>query len=377
MSGCGRCAAILSKGQIVKADRFKRSGQSLVTLSLLVTKDIVPSFRFVAYYHVGSSEVVSDSVWVDVNDTCLGTLKVEVKDPTQNSPGKAVKLKITGDPGAKVVLVAVDKGVYALNDKNRLTQTMIWDVIEKHDTGCTAGSGKDSMGVFIDAGLMFESSTAGGTNTRTNNECPVPSKRKRRSADHHYTGESPSQELHLRGEEDDLEEESENVMVRTHFPESWLWKEIDLPACSPSSCVETSTLTTETLKDSITTWQITAISLSKTFGICVADPYEITVRKDFFIDLKMPYSVVHNEQLEIKAVLHNYGDEKLTVSVPLIIIPMEPNEQWIEAEAQSSNGKDKIMKKLKVVPEGVHTEARERTVEINPSKHPGAASLQT
>ncbi|KTG41798.1 hypothetical protein cypCar_00049015 [Cyprinus carpio] len=63
---------ILSKGQIVKADRFKQRGQSLVALSLPVTKDMVPSFRFVAYYHVGSSEVVSDSVWVDVKDTCMG-----------------------------------------------------------------------------------------------------------------------------------------------------------------------------------------------------------------------------------------------------------------------------------------------------------------
>lgn len=38
-----------------------------------------------------------------------------------------------------------------------------------------------------------------------------------------------------------------------------------------------------------------------------------------------------------------------STAVPLIIIPMELSEQWIEAEAQSSNGKDKIMKKLKVV----------------------------
>ncbi|RXN14967.1 complement C3-like protein [Labeo rohita] len=312
---------ILSKGQIVKVGRSKRSGQFLVTLSLLVTKDMVPSFRFVAYYHVGSSEVVSDSVWVDVKDTCLGTLKVEMKDPAQNSPGKLFKLKITGDPGAKVALVAVDKGVYVLNDKNRLTQTKIWDVIEKHDTGCTAGSGKDSMGVFTDAGLMFESNTAGGTNTRTNNECPVPSKRKRRA-------QSLLQITTTLGEEDDFEKESEDVMVRTQFPESWLWKEIDLPACPPNSlCVETSTLTTETLKDSITTWQITAISLSKTFA------------------------------------------------VPLIIIPMELNEQWIEVEAHSFDSKDKIMKKLKVVPEGVLTEARERTEQINPSKHPGGLQV--
>uniref|UniRef100_A0A672QA97 Complement C3-like n=1 Tax=Sinocyclocheilus grahami TaxID=75366 RepID=A0A672QA97_SINGR len=422
---------ILSKGQIVRVERFKMTGQSLVTLSLIVTKEMVPSFRFVAYYNVDSSEVVSDSVWVDMKDTCMGTLKVEVKDPTLYGPGDQLSLKITGDPGAKVGLVAVDKGVYVLNDKNRLTQTKIWDVIEKHDTGCTAGGGRDSMGVFTDAGLMFESNTAGGTNTRTDIECPVPPKRKRRAQSllqvtttlgKEYSGdlkkccvdglqdnnlgytcerrasfiidedECVKAFLHCckemqRHVSDFAEKEfflarSEilelgEVMVRTQFPESWLWEEIDLPPCPQNQlCTETSTLRTGIfLKDSITTWQITAISLSKTLGMCVADPYEITVRKDFFIDLKMPYSAVHNEQLEIKAILHNYSNQKFktsegvcssaskkqkgrvtvsvgpmsSVAVPVIIIPMELKEQWIEAEAYSSNRNDAIRKNLKVV----------------------------
>ncbi|KAG1955856.1 complement C3 [Pimephales promelas] len=461
---------ILSKGQIVQADRFKRRGQTLVSLSLPVTKDMVPSFRFVAYYHVGTSEVVSDSVWVDVKDTCMGTLKVEVKDHAQFGPGDKLSLIITGDPGAKVGLVAVDKGVYVLNDKNRLTQTKIWDIIEKHDTGCTAGSGRDSMGVFTDAGLMFESNTAEGTNTRTNNECPAPPKRKRRAESllqvtttlaGKYSGEikkccvdgmqetklgyscerratyildgeecvqaflhcckvikdhrstySGEEEMYLsRSEDDDIDDEPDDVLVRTQFPETWLWEEIDLPPCPPNqSCDKTSASRNEIyLKDSITTWQITAISLSKTLGICVANPYEITVKKDFFIDLRMPFSAVRNEQLEIKAIVHNYGNQKLkvhikfktsegicssarkkqtkkdriivavgsmsSVAVPLIIIPMDLHDQWIEAEAYSSNRNDAIRKNLKVVSEGVLTEVEERVVEINPSEHPGSVQV--
>lgn len=45
----------------------------------------------------------------------------------------------------------------------------------------------------------------------------------------------------------------------------------------------------------------------------MANPYEITVKKDFFIDLRMPYSAVRNEQLEIKAIVHNYSNQKLKV----------------------------------------------------------------
>lgn len=40
-------------------------------------------------------------------------------------------------------------------------------------------------------------------------------------------------------------------------------------------------------------------------GLCVADPYELIVKKRFFVDLKLPYSAAVNEQIEIKAVIYN------------------------------------------------------------------------
>ncbi|XP_065130551.2 complement C3-like [Paramisgurnus dabryanus] len=456
---------ITSKGQIVKVGRFKREQQSLVTLSLIVTKDMVPSFRFVAYYHVGSNEVVSDSVWVDVKDTCMGKLELQVKNKANTySPGHEFSLQITGDPGAKVGLVVVDKAVHVLN-KNRLTQSKIWDVIEKHDTGCTAGSGKDSMGVFYDAGLMFESNTAGGTSTRTMPECPVNSRRRRRSEGilqvtttlaSKYTGElkkccvdgmkenklgytcerrstyiidgqecvqaflhccnqmkiskekAGDEDLILaRSEEDDdYYTSSDEIVSRTQFPESWLWEEVNLPACRDKNCLTTS-LTKERiyLKESITTWQILGVSMSDTNGICVADPQEMIVFKNFFIDLKMPYSAVRNEQLEIKAIIHNYTPQKTKVrvefmetesvcssaskkrkyrqvvevdrfstrSVPFVIIPMELGNHQIEvkAAAYDSVNTDGVRKTLKVVSEGVLRELMVKNVELSPSKMAG------
>ncbi|XP_056621796.1 complement C3-like [Triplophysa dalaica] len=378
---------IISRGQIVMVDRYKRRGQSLVTLSLPVTKDMVPSFRFVAYYHVGSDEVVSDSVWVDVKDTCLGTLSLEVKNKANTyRPGDEFSLKITGDPGAKVGLVVVDKAVNVLN-KNRLTQSKIWDVIEKHDTGCTAGSGRDSMGVFYDAGLMFESSTAGGTKSRTMNECPTPSKRRRRSY----------------GDDDDDYPDSEDIVSRTQFPESWLWEEVTVPQCIDKTCVLSKD--NINLKESITTWQILAISVSSTNGICVADPLEMVVFEMFFIDLKMPFSAVRYEQLEIKAIIHNNSRKKMKVrvefmetrhicsaagkkreyktivevegsssrSVPYVIIPMELGKHQIEVKAAAPDfiTPDGVKKTLKVVSEGVQRVLREKTVKLNPAKHAG------
>uniref|UniRef100_A0A8C1GZQ5 Complement component c3a, duplicate 4 n=1 Tax=Cyprinus carpio carpio TaxID=630221 RepID=A0A8C1GZQ5_CYPCA len=537
---------ILSKGQIVKADRFKREGQSLVTLSLTVTKDMVPSFRFVAYYHVGSSEVVSDSVWVDVKDTCMGTLKVQVHDPdTVYEPGKDFGLRITGDPGAKVGLVAVDKGVYVLNNKNRITQTKIWDVVESHDIGCTAGSGKDSMEVFSDAGLLFESSSAGGTGVRTNAECQSSSQRKRRdlilidviksliikysglgreccldglkyfdvlgyschdrasfindgeeckqaflhcctvitihrknNLDHDaeflpprkrrkvpitdfqqslmskysgiekeccsdglvkmndlrytcqyrasyildgheciraflhcctemttYLEESDEEGILPRSESEDFVN-SDDIVTRTLFPESWLWEEVVLPKCSSlNHQCQTTTLPRDglKLKDSITTWEITAISLSSTHGICVADVQEMTVVKNFFIDLKLPYSAVRNEQIEIKAIIHNLYSRKVKVrvelmetkdicspaskrgkfyttvtvdakssySVPFVLVPLALGRHAIEVKAAAAGrGSDGVKKDLLVVSEGVLTKLNEN-LQLRPSKKGG------
>ncbi|GCB75322.1 hypothetical protein scyTo_0016409, partial [Scyliorhinus torazame] len=98
-------------------------------------------------------------------------------------PADSFELKLTGDSGAAVGLVAVDKAVFALNNKNKLTQSKIWNVVEKDDIGCTPGSGSDVLGVFSGAGLTFVTSTDIKTATRTELKCKQPMKRKRRSTE--------------------------------------------------------------------------------------------------------------------------------------------------------------------------------------------------
>ncbi|XP_067438865.1 complement C3-like isoform X2 [Thunnus thynnus] len=439
---------ILSRGQLVNHGRHESKGRILISLLFPITKEMLPSFRIIAFYHTDDNEVVSDSVWVDVKDTCMGSLKLESSRTAPSyEPRRMFGLKVTGDPGAIVGLVAVDKGVYVLNNKHRLTQKKVWDQVEKYDTGCTPGGGKDSMSVFYDAGLLFESSSASGTPYRQELKCPAPSRRRRattitdvttslvklykeglqrdccldgmRDTPLSYTCEVRSEyitdgaacveafihcckELErqraemkhdslilARSEEDDSYMDSNEIVTRTHFPESWLFIEINLPACPPNKpdCGTTVYERNIPLKDSITTWEFTGISLSRTHGICVGDPLEVIARKDFFIDLRLPYSAVRGEQIEVKAILHNYSPDHHTVrvdlieakhvcssaskrgkyrqevkvgpdttqSVPFIIIPMKAGEYLIEVKAavKYSHLSDGIMKPLRVVPEGV------------------------
>ncbi|XP_053187520.1 complement C3-like isoform X2 [Scomber japonicus] len=435
---------ILSRGQLVKHGRFKTERQVLIALIVPITKYMLPSFRIIAYYHTNDNEVVSDSVWVDVKDTCMGSLKLETTTNPPYSPRNNIGLKITGDPGATVGLVAVDKGVYILNKQHRLTQKKVWDTVEKYDTGCTPGGGKDSMSVFYDAGLLFESNTASVTPRRQEVKCPTTSRRKRattitdvttslvsqykealqrdccldgmRETPLSYTCEVRSEYitdgtacvaafLHCckelesqraekkqdslqlaRSEEDDNSYmDSNEIVSRTKFPESWLWSDITLPGCP--NCATTHITKHVPLQDSITTWQFTGISLSRTHGICVADSLEVIVWKDFFVDLRLPYTAVRGEQLEIKAILHNYSPNpgtvrvelievehvcsaaskhgkyqqevtigaQMTRSVPFIIIPIKEGQYRIEVKAtlKGSFLSDGITKILQVVPEGL------------------------
>ncbi|KAM7010032.1 complement C3-like [Tautogolabrus adspersus] len=459
---------ILSRGQVVKHNRYRTSGQFLIALIIPITKEMLPSFRIIAYYHTNDNEVVSDSVWVDVKESCMGSLKLEQEGNESYKPRGSFNMKVTGDPAARVGLVAVDKGVYVLNNKHRLTQKKVWDVVEKSDTGCTPGGGKDSMGVFYDAGLLFESS-ASGTPYRLDLKCPATSRRKRASTimevrtsllsdfegllrdccldgmrdipvsyscerRSEYIGdgqacvdaflrccrtienqqaERKEENLILaRSEEDESYRDSNEIVSRSKFPESWHWLDnIILPSCSPQNpnCETTSIRRNVPLPDSITTWQFTGISMSRTHGICVADPLEVIVKKKFFIDLKLPYSAVRGEQLEIKAILHNYSPEAVTVrvdliedkdlcsaaskrgkyrqevsvgamttqAVPFIIIPMQKGESPIEVKAvvkDSYELSDGIRKMLRVVSEGVLQQVP-KVIMLDPVKS-GAAGIQ-
>ncbi|XP_051028840.1 LOW QUALITY PROTEIN: complement C3-like [Acomys russatus] len=442
---------VMNKGKLLKAGRQVREpGQDPVVLSLPITPDFIPSFRLVAYYTLtaanGQREVVADSVWVDVKDSCVGTLVVK-GDPKNRHhlPGRQSTLRIEGNQGARVGLVAVDKGVFVLNKKNKLTQSKIWDMVEKSDIGCTPGSGKDYAGVFTDAGLAFKTSQGQQTDQRTNLECAKPAARRRRSVQlmerrmdkaGQYTDkalrkccEDGMRDIPMRltcqrrarfisqGEKcvkafmdccdyitklrqqhrrdrvlglarSDMDEDiipEDDIVSRSHFPESWLWTIEELKEPEKNG-VSTKTMNIF-LKDSITTWEILAVSLSNKKGICVADPYEIAVMQDFFIDLRLPYSVVRNEQVEIRAVLYNYDDEnplkvkvsllhnpafcsmatakksysqiidipaKSSIAVPYVIVPLKIGLQEVEVKASAFNSRhDGVKKTLKVVPEGM------------------------
>ncbi|XP_056426218.1 complement C3-like isoform X2 [Hyla sarda] len=442
---------IMNKGRIMKVGTQERGiGQALVIMSLQVTEEFIPSFRILAYYTVTTGagrEIVADSVWVDVVDTCMGTLLITGEKDRDNAiqqPGGSLKLKLQADHKAAVGLVAVDKGVYVINNKLKISQKKVWDSVEKYDIGCTPGSGADAPGVFYDAGLALETSFKMTTPQRSEPLCQPKLKRRRRSSAlliqeqdkkasqyiglerrccqdgmidnpmghscerrirHILDGQkcvdafldcckhiAKQRESERKLKENDPDGRSDedsdyiddaDIISRSQFPQSWLWKVETMDGKPDDKGISTKSLSVF-LKDSITTWEVLAVSLSENKGICVSKPHNIQVMMNFFIDLKLPYSVVRNEQVEIRAILYNYGNSQVkvrvdwtyneqfcslstakkkyrqevtiqpssSVAVPFIIVPLTLGNHEIEVKAAGQLVSDGVKKTLKVVPEG-------------------------
>ncbi|XP_029074457.1 complement C3-like isoform X5 [Monodon monoceros] len=460
---------VLSKGQIVYAKHQLKSHGSAYTSAIIdVTSKMLPSFRILAFYLLPRGtgqdpELVADSIWISVNDKCKEKLKVGMKNegylqPVQ--PSSQVGLKVTGDAEATVGLVAVDKAVYILNSKHKLTQKKVWDTVEEHDIGCTAGSGKDRLAVFKDAGLDMKMSTGMDTLASSDWHCPQspsPSRHRRslksletkRNAvnkfetelerkcceaglrespvglsceerTHHvrygpvciaaflsccHVSETLSREareeqllLGTMDEDEDFDDIfQEDQPVRSLFPESWFWKKITLPK-SESGTSHYSTLVT--VPDSITTWQFVAVSVKAGQGLCVSDPFELTVMNSFFVDLKLPFSVIRNEQVQIQAVLYNFRDHSVKVRVefphkeplcsaakpgassrqvvvvpptsskmvPFVLLPLETGKVDVEVKVMGFGVQDHVRKTL-LVQAGGQIEQISHSILLNPQGH--------
>ncbi|KAJ3614154.1 hypothetical protein NHX12_017730 [Muraenolepis orangiensis] len=458
---------------------------------LRVTQEMKPSFRVVAYYTLPwlhSEEVVSDSIWVDLDDGCVGGLRVGPVGGRYRDvlPASTFRFQVSGDPGAKVNLVAVDNAVYLLS-KQTFTQRKMWGEVEKGDLGCTRGGGETGLTVFSDAGLLFSSSLGAKTSTRQVLKCPL-SARRRRSAEllqrraqleaqyqdqdqlqrrccraglrdivmpyscirrslyitegwkciqafrhccevlrgQKVDGRQPtdppplttsrptitSDPMIIHHKEDALEFHvsfmvKSVMMVVEDFYESWLWIDIDLPETSDTKDGLASVTKTSAFPDSITEWSIMAISASQHTGFCVAEPYKVKAWKNFFVDLRVPQSVARYEQIQIRAVLHNYGARSLHVRVVLMVTEgicsvafNDRHTQEVELAAGSSvvvpytlvplvvgrlpvqvmvvghdmTGGDRVEKILRVVLEGVQ-KTLVRSFVLNPAAYGGSQNI--
>lgn len=359
---------VLSRGQIVSVGREPRG--ALTSASVFVDHRLAPAFYFVAFYYHGGLPV-ANSLRVDVQaGACEGKLELSVDSHKDYRPGEALKLQLHTDSAALVALGAVDMALYAAGGRAHkpLDMGKVFQVMSSYDLGCGPGGGDSALQVFEAAGLAFSDGLR-LTSSRNSLSCPKEQKtRRRRNVNFHkavseklgqYTSpearrccqdgltrlpmhrsceqraarvpqpacrepflaccqfaEGLRKKTRARGrvglaralevlQEEDLMQE-DDIPVRSYFPENWLWR---------VESVDGFLQLQRPLPDSLTTWEIHGVSLSKTTGLCVAKPVQLRVFREFHLHLRLPISVRRFEQLELRPVLYNYLDTDLQMSV--------------------------------------------------------------
>ncbi|GFN82626.1 complement component 3 [Plakobranchus ocellatus] len=380
---------VLSKGQVVHMDSTVKNadGRSIVKLPKFLYKQVSPSMRIVAYYHV-QGEFVMDSLLVDTKDTCLEELQLSkpggwLGSPLPYLPKEKYEMEIYGGSYMRVGLVAVDEAVFLLNDKQTLTRESFFEDLNRHDLGRGEGDGRDFTSVLFNSGLeqiMYD--TEEEETFRTGHFMEVPP---------NIAGmQGPKLPFVVNKNNDKISKgirkhkHERPQTVRSYFPESWLFEEITLP--KNGSAI----LKNVFLPDSITTWNFMAVGLSKTRGVCVSEPHRQAVEKLFFADVRMPYKVTRLEEVKVKIAIYNYknyplkisghvsgidgicfsansmrgqpDDEYLfSVTVPsrgivtevVKIIPLKNGDLTLRVDLQSRSESDVVERKLHVVAEGL------------------------
>lgn len=185
-------------------------------------------------------------------------------------------------------------------------------------------------------------------------------------------------------------------VVRKNFVETWLFDDIE------NTESESFTIG-KIIPDTITSWVLSAFALNPEKGLAVTDEQlKIKTFQQFFVSIRLPYSVKRGEVISVPALVFNYLPKQLDVDVELSnednefefvdpsneVIPETTRSQKVRVGANAAAGAsflirpkiignillkftaisplagDAVHKTLKVVPEGV-TEYRNRAFFVN------------
>uniref|UniRef100_A0A8C9V417 Complement component 5 n=1 Tax=Scleropages formosus TaxID=113540 RepID=A0A8C9V417_SCLFO len=329
---------VISKGKIVKFDTVNRYGRSnYQAINFQVTPDMVPSARLLVYYIMTGeniTELVADSVWINVKGKCVNDLQMRLSAPTKEySPKDNLALTVKAKHNSLVALSSIDTAIYNLKAFRKDPMTRVLRHIEQSDHGCGGGGGKDNADVFRLAGLTFMTNANAkaaqlegilsweiSENGHLKNCClagikTIPtldtcSARARRLSNSEECKKAFREccEFRLKLEHQNKNElqlarmgESfglEAPRVRSYFPESWLWETHRISDRSGLFSLS------KPLPDSLTTWEIKAVGMFSE-GICVADALRVQVTQKVSLDVPLPYSMVRGEQVELRGSVYS------------------------------------------------------------------------
>lgn len=387
---------VISRGTVVFSD-YTRHSEIDIKASQLMS----PTSRLVVYQILPNSEVAADYLPFEVAAHYPQDISVAFSED-EAKPGDTVNINIRTEGEAKVGLTAVDRSVYILAE-NRLNLQQVFDKLEALYMNPQAELHEVNIYPSIETKGAKEIFDEAGVTVLTNNEIP-------QGEDYRFKGQSGIWDrifgfMRAGGGEMMLEDAAgmngkavvpaaspsvsdtttgmaDIQRVRQFFPETWLWDTL-IVGDSGRSTVKVD------VPDSITTWMLQAVAISKEKGLGMAED-ELKAFQPFFLTADLPYSAIRGEEFPVRIAIYNYLDEPQTVLVKLEdaawfdlldepqqtieikandigsaefrIIPTKLGTNAVKITAQSTQAADAISKTMIVEPEGVARELTDNLV---------------
>ena len=364
-------------------------------IELTATHLMAPSSRLLVYQILPNNEIAADYLPFSVraaypHEVQVGFEREEVR------PGDPVDIDVQTQGESRVGLVAVDRSVFILAE-NRLNLQQVFSELERLYLEPQAELHDARYLDAIETRGAQETFEAAGTIILTNKDVP--------------SGETFDQQVFAEMElmmDDAVVVEREVVAeavqeveleasappdatagtladvqrVRQYFPETWIWQDIQTGE-------DGSAVVAVEAPDSITTWMLRAVGISKQHGLGVGEG-SLRVFQPFFLTVDLPFSAIRGEEFPVKVALFNYLDTPQRILVEIeeadwfdlldepaksvaigasdiggaefTIRPTRLGTGPIKIVARSTEAADAVIKNLLVEPEGVEVEIVENHV---------------
>uniref|UniRef100_A0A8C2TZ08 Ovostatin n=1 Tax=Coturnix japonica TaxID=93934 RepID=A0A8C2TZ08_COTJA len=332
----------MAKGKIVLTGEIKVNIQAdqngTFTIPLVVNEKMAPALRLLVYMLHPAKELVADSVRFPIEKCFKNKVHMQFSGK-QMLTSSNVSLVIEAAANSFCAVRAVDKSVLLLKTETELTAETIYNLHPIQDLQgyifnglnleddpqdpcvssenifhkglyyrpLTSGLGPDVYQFLRDMGMKFL------TNSKVRQPVVCTSETVRPPSFFLNAGFTASTH-HVRSSAEVAREErgNRNILetIREFFPETWIWDIVPVNSTGKASV-------SYTIPDTITEWKASAFCVEELTGFGISVPATLTGFQPFFVDLTLPYSIIHGEDFLLRANVFNYLNHCIKISVLL------------------------------------------------------------
>ncbi|XP_055306081.1 CD109 antigen-like isoform X2 [Sitodiplosis mosellana] len=333
---------VIGRGRIIYAETVAVPNQNSLLFNFNATFDMVPKATVIVY-RFKNNEIVATKIEVAINEEMINFVKLKLS-AQEVQPGKEINIDVITKPESYVGLMGVDQSVLLLKKNDDFNKAMALRAMEEYqkvlhesENGPWSVTRRRYINDYFkpfeqSSTILFTNAKqdefvlrrhlygypsgdfsgywvarSGLANHLSFNRAPfnpsvmgiIP-----------MNSMLPTDKLQSESITDDLEAPTEPPKVRSEFPETWLWEDLDVN--SPNGTITI----TRNVPDTITSWVISAFSVDQETGLgFTKNPKTLNVFQPFFISLTLPYSVKRGEVVAVPVVLFNYLNTDLTVEL--------------------------------------------------------------